>query len=80
MNGLAETPMLIAAFILLILWSTVWKGIAMWKAARLSHKGWFIALIIFNTAGILEIVYVFGVARKAERMRTLAGPSMRGGV
>jgi hypothetical protein len=39
------------------LWSLIWKGLALYKAARNEHKGWFVALLIINTAGILEIVY-----------------------
>jgi len=51
-------------FGLFIAWSLVWKGLALWKAARLSHKRWFIAILIVNTAGILEIAYLIFVARK----------------
>lgn len=49
---------------IVVLWSIPWKGVALWKAARLSHKKWFIILLIANTFGILEIVYIFFVARK----------------
>lgn len=45
--------------ILLFIWSAVWKGIALWKSARLNHLGWFIAFMIVNTAGILEILYIY---------------------
>ncbi|PIQ66990.1 MAG: hypothetical protein CO184_00130 [Candidatus Zambryskibacteria bacterium CG_4_9_14_3_um_filter_40_16] len=50
-------------FWLLIIWSLVWKGFALWKSARLSHKWWFIAILILNTVGILEIFYLFFVGR-----------------
>ncbi len=43
----------------LMIWSLIWKGLALWKSARLGHKPWFIAMIIVNTAGILEILYLF---------------------
>ncbi len=49
---------------LLVLWSTVWKGIALWKSAQLSHKKWFIFLLVINTFGILEIIYIYFVAKK----------------
>lgn len=55
-----------AIIISLLVWSFAWKGIALWKAARLSHKGWFVALLIVNTIGILEIAYIFLVAKKEE--------------
>lgn len=53
------------------LWVLPWKGVALWKAARLRHKAWFIALLVLNTLAILEIFYIFLVARKAEK-RTVA--------
>ena len=58
-------------FLLLILWTIPWKGIALWKAARLSQKYWFIALLIINTLAILEIIYIFVIARKKEKIPTL---------
>ena len=45
--------------ILLVLWVLPWKGVALWKAARREEKWWFIALLILNTLGILEILYIF---------------------
>jgi hypothetical protein len=50
----------------LIIWSFIWKGLALWQAARNGHKGWFVALLLINTVGILEIlyIYVFGKAPK----------------
>jgi len=39
------------------LWSLPWKGVALWKAAQSNQLKWFIALLIINTAGILEILY-----------------------
>jgi len=52
--------------LLLIVWTTVWKGLALWKSARLSDKWWFIALLIVNTAGILELLYLFVFSKKKE--------------
>ena len=51
-------------FILLLVWSLIWKGIALWKAARASDKAWFIALLIINTLGILEIFYIFVFSKR----------------
>jgi len=47
------------AFMLMILWTLPWKGVALWKAARLEKKIWFIVLLIVNTMGILDILYIF---------------------
>jgi len=54
------------AIVLAVVWSMVWKGIALWRAGRNAHLGWFIALFIVNTVGILEIIYIFAFSRKKE--------------
>ncbi len=45
-------------------WSLVWKAIAAWHAAGRRDKKWFVAFFIFNTAGILELIYLFRIMRK----------------
>ena len=50
--------------IVLALWSVVWKGLALWRAARVGQKGWFVALLVVNTLGMLEIVYLYIITRK----------------
>ena len=52
--------------ILALTWSLVWKGLALWKSAGLRQKYWFIAILLINSWGILEIIYLFLVARKYE--------------
>ena len=49
---------------ILVIWTIIWKGLALWKAARNSHKGWFVVLLILNTVGILEIIYILGFSKK----------------
>ncbi|MEK6833420.1 MAG: DUF5652 family protein, partial [Nanoarchaeota archaeon] len=51
----------IAVWILIaiLIWSAVWKLIALWKSARKNHLVWFIILALVNTVGILEILYVY---------------------
>ena len=49
-----------------VLWSIPWKGVALWKSARLGHKKWFIVLLVVNTFAILEIVYIFFIAKKYQ--------------
>jgi len=51
-------------FFLMMIWSLIWKGIALWKAAEDRSKPWFIALLIVNTMGILEIIYIFFFSKK----------------
>ncbi|HQI10846.1 MAG TPA: DUF5652 family protein, partial [bacterium] len=45
--------------LLVTLWALAWKGIALWKSARHNQKWWFIALLVINTLGLLEILYIF---------------------
>ena len=47
-----------AAFIALSIWSLIWKGFALWRASRNNQRNWFIAVLIFNTAGLLPIIYL----------------------
>jgi hypothetical protein len=43
----------------ILIWSLVWKGFALWKSARKESKIWFIVLLVINTVGILEILYLY---------------------
>jgi len=51
-------------FLPLIIWSIIWKGWALWRAARLKQEGWYIALLIINTFGIFEIIYLIATNKK----------------
>ncbi len=53
-------------FIVLLIWSAVWKAVALWYAARNGDKVWYILLLILNTVGILEIIYIFAVHRRKQ--------------
>ena len=52
---------------LLALWILPWKGVALWKAARANDKSWFIPLLIVNTLGILDILYIFILSKKVKK-------------
>ena len=45
-------------YLLAILWTLPWKGVALWKAARNYQKMWFVAMLIIQTLGVLEILYI----------------------
>lgn len=49
---------------LLVIWELFWKGLALWKAARNDQRYWYIALLIFNTFGLLQILYLFVFAKE----------------
>jgi hypothetical protein len=48
----------------LLIWSIAWKGLALWKAAHEESKVWFVALLIVNTVGILDILYLYVFSKK----------------
>jgi len=54
-------------FLVALLWVLPWKGVALWKAARANSLPWFIALLIINTMGLLEIIYIFIFYKKLEQ-------------
>ncbi len=49
---------------ILVIWSLVWKGIALWRAARNGHKAFYVIILIVNTVGILEIIYLLTKGKK----------------
>lgn len=52
------------AILPLMIWVLFWKGISLWIAVKNNKKVWFLFLLILNTFGILEIIYIFFVAKK----------------
>lgn len=60
-NFIQQNPWII---FLIIAWALPWKGVALWKAARLGQKRWFVALLVVNTLAILEILYIFVFSKR----------------
>ncbi len=58
MKGLL-LALIICVVVILVIWDGIWKLIALWKSARNNQLAWFICLAIFNTAGILPILYIW---------------------
>lgn len=66
----------VAVFIVVAtLWSLVWKGLALWKSAEQKQLTWFVVLLVVNTMGVLEIVYLlfFRKDRDARSFTSLFG-------
>jgi len=47
-----------AALLPLLAWTLAWKGLALWRAARAGQSAWFVVLLLINTLGLLEIVFL----------------------
>lgn len=64
------TPGFMSIFVpiilIVVLWTIVLKGYALWNAARNGQKKWFISLLVINTVGILEIVYLIWFRPKTK--------------
>ncbi|MDP4012858.1 MAG: DUF5652 family protein [Candidatus Nanoarchaeia archaeon] len=51
-------------FIFLVIWSIFWRGAAMWKAARKKQYFWFAAIYLFESLGILPMIYLWMYKKK----------------
>lgn len=52
---------------ILAIWSIYWKGMALWKAAKKDHQWWFVVMLIVNTIGILEILYIYVFSKRMKK-------------
>lgn len=64
-------------FVLLVIWTLVWKGLALWRAARRGEQIWFVVLLIVNTLGILDILYLYVFSRD-KQAKTIVEDSSAG--
>ncbi|MGD8744490.1 MAG: DUF5652 family protein [Candidatus Woesebacteria bacterium] len=55
--------------ILLAIWSLFWKGIGLWRSSKNDQKYWFVSILIVNTAGLLEIIYLAFFQRKGQKAK-----------
>jgi hypothetical protein len=53
-------------FAVLIIWSIFWKGISLWKSSRNNQKYWYVALLILNTLGIADLIYLAFFQKKRK--------------
>jgi hypothetical protein len=61
-------------FIILMIWSLVWKGLALWRSAKRDHTAWFIIFLLIHTAGILEIIYLL-ITREPKKPTEISTPN-----
>lgn len=67
MTNISLSPVETLSISILVLWTLLWKGLALWKAARRNDKVWFLVLLVINTAGILEILYIFVFSKREDK-------------
>ena len=77
MDQLQTLPFSPWVLILLVLWTLPWKGVALWRAARLQDQKWFLLILIVNTLAILDIIYIFAISKKKYEELRKSGKSER---
>jgi len=60
-----------ALLYVLFAWSIIWKGLALWHAARFDQRNWFVVILVINTVGILDIIFLFFFAKKKFTLKQL---------
>jgi methionyl-tRNA synthetase len=61
------------------IWTLIFKGFALWHAARNYQRYWFVVLLVVNTFGLLEIIYLIWFRADKEEGRTQSLFNMPGG-
>ena len=62
-----NNPWHVALLAIIAVWTIVWKGTALWKAGKSGSMPWFIVLLLVNTMGILEILYILFFSKKKNQ-------------
>lgn len=55
---LTASSLALGIVLIILLFTILLKGFALYRAARKESKGWFWVLLIFNTLGILPLLYL----------------------
>lgn len=58
--------MMMFGLILVSIWSLIWEGLGLWHSAQNRQKGWFLAILILNTLGLLPIIYLIWFKQKEK--------------
>jgi predicted permease len=48
----------VVLIIVVAIWDGIWKLFAMWRACKRDSKLWFILIAVFNTLGVMPILYL----------------------
>ena len=57
---------LTSLLLILLILDILLRALALWKSARADQLGWFVALMVLNTMGILPIIYLLFFTRKTK--------------
>jgi Mg2+ and Co2+ transporter CorA len=59
-------PTVVSIALVVLVAVTSLKGMALWRAGRNNQKGWFVVLLVVNTLGLLEILYLIFSRKKKD--------------
>jgi hypothetical protein len=59
-----ENPWVLTIFAIFIMLEVILKYISLWRSARNDQLAWFVVLCIFNTLGILPLIYLIWFGKK----------------
>ena len=62
---------LLALLLTLLIGTTILKAFALWYAARNGQRFWFIGMLIMNTLGLLEIIYLLGFKKDTRSLEAV---------
>jgi len=66
---------LLAILGILALWTVAIKGFALWHAARNRQIAWFVVILVVNTLGLLELVYLLAFRKDTQSYAPAAASS-----
>ena len=56
---MAYNGIIMVVLVIFIIWDLAWKIAGLVKSAKNKQWGWFVFIFLFNTAGILPILYIY---------------------
>jgi hypothetical protein len=66
-NNFDRAPWYFWCLLPFALFDLILKGISLWKTAKAGQKGWFVALLIINSVGILPLIYLVFFQKKVKK-------------
>jgi hypothetical protein len=67
LTGMYQAPgIMVFGLLVVAVWTLIWKGLALWDCAKNERKGWFIAILVLNTMGLLPIIYLIWFKPKCD--------------
>lgn len=67
--GISQAALLLA----IVIWDLAWRCIGVWKSTKNNQPVWSVLFVLFQTIGILPILYIF-VFSKMGRTRSSVKP------